>query len=640
MSKKLLNRIFIIFIAISILAGILAGFLFKQPKQVEAYGLNAINSKRKAQISVSFTTYEWWLLTWAHSQLICKVYVEHEGLPDPSEIGYYCGEQVKRDWLTTSPCEFSDDITRTEHCPGFYLHLVNVTPGERQIEVDLMPPEVFVDIANCNPQPPENRCETLPSLRLIGEEPLPNEHIINIQGYIGAQPFSCEGSECNVPLPATGNEGVQAIFWAESSFGDASTTFTARVRVIPWGDFAAPDTQTADQAQWYVDILSSQYLGASESTASRIWSSFPPVGGPPLWLSSPDHPDALISEQPYYYLAGALIKQGLVNVDACPDGGLESENIANQCGLEAARPAINQWQNQFNSEIIQVANETGVPAQLMKNIFSRESQFWPGFSSNYNEAGLGHLSDMGADTVLLWNPSFFSQFCPLVLDTTVCQKGFGNLDLSEQAMLRGALVQKVNAACPECPMGIDLSQANFSISIFARSLLANCEQVGQVIYNATRQVAGEASTYEDLWRFTLLNYNAGSGCLANAIQGATNARYSLTWENVIQFLEPGVCQASIDYVEDIAYMPGDPKPTATPTPGLETQPAVTSTPTSVFTPTPTSVFTSTPTSVFTSTPTSVPTATPESTGQPTPTPTATVSDYPIEPTATGVEPYP
>jgi len=625
MMKKTQKQVWMIIIAIILLACVLAGVIFTHPKQVKAYGFNANSPERKAEITISYTTYEWWLLTWSRSQVVCQIYVEHEGLPDPSEIGYYCGDQVKRDWLNTSPCEFSDEITKAEHCSGFYLHLVNVTPAERKIEVNLMPPEVFVDIANCNPQPPENRCETLPSLHLIGEEPLPNEQIINIQGYIGAQPFSCEGTECSVPLPATGSEGITATFWAESSFGDASNTFTARIRVIPWGDFASPDTNTTDHPQWYVDILSSQYLGDTESTASQIWSSFPSVGGPPRWLSSPDHPDGLISDQAYYYLAGSMIGQGLVNVEDCQNGGLESDNYANQCGLEAARPLINQWQNQFNSEIIRVADETGVPAQLMKNIFSRESQFWPGFSANYNEAGLGHLSDIGADTVLLWNPSFFSQFCPLVFDTTVCQRGFGNLDLSEQEMLRGALVQKVNAACPECPMGIDLSQANFSISIFARSLLANCEQVGQIIYNATRQEAGETSTYEDLWRFTLVNYNAGSGCLANAIQGALNNNNPLTWSNVSQFLEPGACQASIDYVEDIAQMPGAPTPTVSPTieQTLQTQPAITSTPTSI------------PTNVIQ--PTATPTAT--QSDYPAPGPTATNSSYPItEPTDSG--PYP
>jgi len=571
----------IIFFTTLVMVCVVTGLILTRPKEADAYSLNSEGPERKAILNISYTTYEWWLLTWSHSQVICQVYIEHEGWPEPEEIRYYCGEQILNDWLETSACEYSEDDEKAVHCSGLYLHLANVTPSEREIEVDLLPPEVYVDIAGCDPQPPENRCDTLPSLHLMAEEPLPNENIINIQGYLGEDPFSCEGDECTIPLPATGKNGIQVTFWAESSFGDSSETFTAQVRVIPWGDFVAPDVETDDNPQWYVDILSTQYLGEVESTCSQIWSAFPPVGGPPQWLSSPEHPDGLISKQPYYYLAGRLIEQGLVDARECPDGGLESPGIANQCGLEAGRELINEWQNQFNTEIIQIANETGIPAQLMKNIFSRESQFWPGFSATTIEAGLGHLSDLGADTVLLWNPNFFSQFCPLVLDTTVCQRGFGNLDIAEQEMLRGALVQKVNAACPDCPMGIDLRQANFSISIFARSLLANCEQVGQIIYNTTRKTAGEVSNYEDLWRFTLVNYTGGPGCLANAIQEAYDSAKVLTWENVITYLEPG-CKAAIDYVEDIASMPTSPDATPTKKPRASSTPtpaAVTSTPT-------------------------------------------------------------
>ncbi len=565
---------------------------FVKPKQTQAYPLNGEGTDRKAVITASYTTYEWWLLTWNNSQLVCQIYAEHEGLPANSEIEYYCGQQVLNDWLSTSACVFTDEITNTAECPGLYLHLASVTPGERQIEVSLMPASVYVDIADCNPQPPENRCETLPSLHLIAEEPLPNEQIINIQGYIGNSPFTCQGGECFIPLPATGVNGVQAVFWADSTYGDSSETFTAQIRIIPWGDFGAPDGQTTDEQQWYVDILSSQYLGNIDSSCSEIWSAFPPIGGPPAWLSSPLYPDGLISNQPYYYLAGSMISQGLVDAGTCADGGIQANGAANQCGLEIARELISDWQNQFNSEIIQVANDTGIPAQLMKNIFSRESQFWPGFSASYQEAGLGHLSDLGADTVLLWNPSFFSQFCPLILDTTVCQRGFGNLDIGDQEMLRGALVQKVNAACPECPEGIDLSKANFSIGIFARSLLASCEQVNQILFNQTGRTAGEVSFYEDLWKFTLVNYNAGPGCLSSAIQQAISSNYPLTWDSVQLFLEPGGCQASIDYVDDITFMPvltqTPASPSIQPTTIMQT-PTPQTTPTVQVTPTPTEV---------------------------------------------------
>jgi hypothetical protein len=523
--------------------------------QVNAVTIQNEGPERKAEINIAFTTYEWWLLTWQNSQRVCTIYVEHEGWPTPEEVKYHCGDQITRDWQATHPCAFSEGITKAEECPGFYLHLASATPGEREIEVKLLPPVVLIDIADCDPQPPENRCETLPRLHLMAEEPLPNEHIISIQGTIGSEPFSCQGSECTVPLPATGINGIQATFWANSSFGDSTETYTAQMRVVPWGDFVAPDTETDDTPQWFVDVLSSQYLKNNGSTCSQIWSAFPPLGGPPPWLSSPDHPDALISNQPYYYLAGSLIKQGSVDASNCPGGGLQPSGVANQCGLETARPVVNEWQNQFNSEIVRIAKETGVPAQLMKNVFSRESQFWPGYSADFKEAGLGHLSDLGADTVLLWNPSFFTQFCPLVLDTTVCQRGFGNLDISDQEMLRGALVQNVSAACPECPLGIDLSKANFSISIFARSLLANCEQVGQIIYNETKQPAGAVCSYEDLWKFTLVNYNGGPGCLSDAVNMASSMNEPLTWENVIKYLEPGACQISVEYVDDIMIIP-------------------------------------------------------------------------------------
>ncbi len=502
--------------------------------------------QRKAVMTVSYIAYEWWLLSWQSPDVLCQVFVEHEGWPVADEVQYYCGNAVLQRWQATKPC-----ATTPDQCAGLYLHLAGSKPGEREVEVDLLPPTVWVSITDCDPVAPENRCETLPGLLFKGEEPLPNESIIAIQGYVDNQPFSCQGSECRLPLPPTGENGVRIVFWAVSSFGDNSKRYDAQVRLIAVGDFPNPDESSMEAPLWYIDLISSQYLGQTSSTCSQIWQSFPPVGGAAAWLQTPERPEDLSSNRPYYFLAGSLISQDIVDAADCENGGLAENGAANQCGLETARVMVDQWQNQFNAEIIQVAVDTGVPAQLMKNIFSRESQFWPGIYSRIDEAGLGHLSDLGADTVLLWNPAFFSQFCPLVLDTILCQRGFGNLDVAEQELLRGALVQKVNATCPNCPMGIDLTQANFSISVFARSLLANCEQVGQIIYNTTQVKAGEVATYEDLWRFTLVNYNAGPGCLAGAIQKTCASGLGLTWENVAANLDLG-CQTALDYIADIS----------------------------------------------------------------------------------------
>jgi hypothetical protein len=227
---------------------------------------------------------------------------------------------------------------------------------------------------------------------------------------------------------------------------------------------------------------------------------------------------------------------------------------ADPCGLELARPLVEEWQNRFDLQIIQVANETGVPAQLIKNIFAQESQFWPGMFRVQNEYGLGQLTDNGAETILLWNPTFFEQFCPLVLDASACQRGYLYLDSQTQAILRGALALHASADCPTCEAGIDLSSAEFSISLFANTILANCEQVAQIAYNATGLIAGQVSSYEDLWRFTVANYHIGPGCLSYAMYNAWAARAVMDWEHVSDYLtEP--CESVIPYVENVTSYP-------------------------------------------------------------------------------------
>jgi hypothetical protein len=278
---------------------------------------------------------------------------------------------------------------------------------------------------------------------------------------------------------------------------------------------------------------------------------FPPVGGLPDWLSTPQNPADLASNIPYEYLAGNLIVQGVVDVSACADGGLLPGGAASQCGLEAAQPAVQEWQNRFDVLILDVARETGIPAQLLKNLFSRESQFWPGIFTNKPEVGLGQMTENGADTTLLWNPSFYEQFCPLVLEESVCRKGYTFLKTEDQAMLRGALVHSVDAFCANCPLGIDLRRADFSVSVFAETLLANCEQTGRLIHNLTDYAPGQVSTYEDLWRFTLVNYNAGPGCLSLALKATRSAGQLLDWEHVSSYLTP-VCKGASDYVNDIS----------------------------------------------------------------------------------------
>jgi hypothetical protein len=502
---------------------------------------------RQTTIVVPYTEYEWWLISWADNQILCDVKVDHEGLPTANEVLKACGSDIYQEWLNTHPCRNAatgkGDISS---CQGLYFHFVSSQPKQREVKVQLPPAVAWLSLDGCTPIPPLNRCSTLPSLLITGEEPLPNERITAVRGIYNGVGFKCDSPSCKIPLSPTPLEGVTLEFWVDSSYGDSSEHYTAQVRVVDTGVSLTPGG-----GGYYVDVISSQWRGAEIASCARTWQAFPPIGEPPTWLSTPDQSHLIASDAPYYYLAGRLIAQGLVNGLNCPTGGLQPNGYADACGLEKARPLVEQWQNKFDTRIIDVAKQTGVPAQLMKNLFAQESQFWPGVFRVPYEFGLGQLTDKGAETVLLWDPTFYNQFCPLVLSADACGRGYLHLSSNDQALLRGALAGQVRADCPSCASGIDLTNVDFSVSLFAKTLQANCVQVGQIIQTNTKRMPGSVASYEDLWKFTVANYHAGPGCVAYAISSAWQNGGMLTWDKVsADFTEP--CKGVVPYVNGIS----------------------------------------------------------------------------------------
>ncbi len=476
--------------------------------------------------------------------IACRLQVDHEGMPLPREVLRDCGETIYNSWIKQPPC---NELINKSLCSGYYLTMTGQSKKTKQISMILDPATAWLSLEGCHPvlSAATNICETTPTLVITGEDPIPGEYITRIEGYYDNQPFRCNDTGvCKFELIETPDEGAPLEFWAYSSYGDSSFVLEAQIRV------KRADEGDPDQLYWYVDVLSPQWRGEVSATCSEIWGVFPPVRGAPKWLTTPAQPDDLASHIPYTYLAANLIRQGVVDARSCPDWGISPGGAANQCGLEKARPAVVQWQNQFDDLILTVARETSVPARLLKNLFARESQFWPAASS-LTDVGFGQLTENGADTTLFWNQSFYEQFCPTVLDADVCGSKYMNLTEENQIYLRQALVNSVNATCADCPLGIDLDHADFSIEVFAHTMVANCAQTAQVIYNYTGRQVNEVAGYEDLWKFTLTNYNAGGGCLASAVSAAYGKGLDLTWDNVSPFLT-GACSGAIQYVNDIS----------------------------------------------------------------------------------------
>lgn len=307
----------------------------------------------------------------------------------------------------------------------------------------------------------------------------------------------------------------------------------------------------------YLTKFMSEWKPTRSGGCLEVWDFTPSTLTSQRWLLTPSVPEGLRTSTSYYILAGMLIRNKLVDASQCPAGGLIDPNgtnlAANNCGVDVAFSKVTAWQNRFDSQIYNVAQTTQIPAILLKNFIRQESQFWPGQYSSNGEVGLGQMTNAGADTLLRWSPDLYQDLCAKSFSRSACEKGYSQLSAGERATLQGAILQVVNASCPDCTETINPQQANFSVGVFAEALSANCKQVDQVVRDVAKvETASMVSTYSDLWKITLYNYNAGSGCMENAVKRAwkQNPEGILSWERVQNYLDMD-CLGGVKYVDGI-----------------------------------------------------------------------------------------
>lgn len=500
---------------------------------------------RKKVVTINYYEHEWWLVRWSDDNVACEMYVDHEGQPTPLEIFYQCGETLYLKWLESPPCQDAADPNHTE-CPGYYLHHTQKFLREKSISIQLPEPEVRLEIDECSQYETQGVCSTVPHLVLIASEPLPNEEIIQIQGEIDGDPFHCQGDRCDLPLQLTGKQGKSIRFWALSTFGDSSQQYRGRVRVVK---SLMPEAK--GQEGYHISLVGDSFPEDQQRTCSQIWHALPPLGEPPGWLANSQHAEQLATDEPLTYLAGQLIKYKLANASACPDGGLLQNGYASPCGLMEARWEVTRWQNRLDRHILHTARGIGIPSQLLKNVLIQESQLWPTtMEGDYQEYGLGHTTELGAETTLLWNETLYKEFCPYVIGSETCQRGYPNLTEDQKALLRGAFLKQSSVDIEDIVYNEDLELYRDRIDLFAKSLVGHCQQTQQMITNITGKKGGDVASYEDLWKYTIANYNAGSRCIGDALDQTSRKGLSLTWENVSTTLNVN-CPAAVEYIDTI-----------------------------------------------------------------------------------------
>ena len=81
---------------------------------------------------------------------------------------------------------------------------------------------------------------------------------------------------------------------------------------------------------------------------------------------------------------------------------------------------------------------------------------------------------------------------------------------------------------------------------------AKASEAAISIRNVTHRRPGAESSYVDLWRFVLASYNAGPGCLEEAILEVLYEGFDLNWEHVAMALEDlEACDGAVAYVEKV-----------------------------------------------------------------------------------------
>ena len=473
-------------------------------------------------IEVQVTQYVWEIVSKSNGIAVCEVLLDREGTPSVQDAINTCSDRLSLPLMAagaSTPGPSAATAVPSVNYGQFsnYYNWRFKTKREFTQTVKVPLPEMVLNISV--PQGPVEK----PYVTVSAYEPVVEYKIAAIQGKINQSDFSCAGSACDLFL----TQESLIVFRATSTFGDQSTEVQANVQIVKRPDGYVLTLSSLSPFTLFTDSCAS--LWGVSTGATQKWAEFPQL------------PSQLSTNKTLHFLTSRLIFTGIVNAKDCPGGGFLSPSVPNSCGLERAKDATIQWQNQYDPVIWSAARKLGIPPKIIKTTIEKESQFWPGNARNFiEEFGLAQMNEIGADVALRWNNDLFKQACYGVLAN--CNIPYASLPTWQQAMVRGNLMRFINAECPGCVNGFDQTTTNQSVEVMANVLKANCSQIAFIMKENFAK-----SSYEDMWKFTMASYHSGYQCVYDAIDSTFRAGENINWNNVSLRMN---CPGGKEYVDD------------------------------------------------------------------------------------------
>jgi hypothetical protein len=296
-------------------------------------------------------------------------------------------------------------------------------------------------------------------------------------------------------------------------------------------------------------VTGQRTLPAKADSAGTCQSAYgsSPQSPLPDWLMLAEETTDLATINRYVILAAKLLSTGLVDGGVCPGKGLNPDGSANACGLELSANQVTAWQNQFDPQILSSSRSNQLPPKIIKAVIAVESQFWPAADWTLGEVGLGQMTGYGADLVLAWRPAYYQSICRQAFGGKNCSVPYMSQDPSTQYLLRGMVLKEIDATCSNCPGGVDIEKGKQAVLVLAETLNASCLQSARMIYLANKKTPSEILSYADYWRLVLANYQAGAGCVYQALRRTSNPK---NWNNIAANFSSG-CASGSEYIRRI-----------------------------------------------------------------------------------------